>query len=101
MTTFVHAVDRPDLPPREMPSRFKHDVTYFMTPSGNAGVPELSAGEYWIRLQDAQRWIEDLVIEVVSPLNSATKAEIELTEEQEEWLDWMIEHKVERIRLES
>jgi hypothetical protein len=42
-----------------------------------------------------------LVVEVVSPLAATSTAEIELTEEQELWLEWMIEHEVERIRLEA
>lgn len=95
----VYAVDTPDLPPLEMPPRFVTDVAYFMTPAGDHGVPELNAGEYWIRREDALRWLEDLVVEVVSPLDAEAKAEIELTEEQEAWLEWMVENEVERIRL--
>ena len=97
----VHAVDQPDLPPFEMPPRFKTEVTYFMTPSGDAGVPKLPAGEYWIRLEDARRWLEDCVVEVVSPLSAETKAELEITEEQEAWLQWMVDHEVEHIRLDA
>jgi len=96
----VYAVDQPALPPLKMPPRFKTEVTYFMTPPGDHGVPPLPAGEYWVRLDDARRWLEDLVVEVVSPLAAETKAEIELTEEQEAWLEWMVENEVERIRLE-
>ena len=96
----VYAVDQPNLPPLTMPPRFVTDVAYFMTPSGDQGVPELKAGEYWIRREDALRWLEEFVVEVVSPLDAESKAEFELTEEQEAWLEWMVEHDVERIRLE-
>jgi hypothetical protein len=98
---FVHAVDRPDLPPVEMPPRFRTEVTYFMTPPGQMGVPKLPPGEYWIRLEDARRWLEDFVVEVVSPLSAETKAELEITEEQEAWLQWMVDHGVEHIRLDA
>ena len=101
MSVRVHAAERPDLPPFIMPDRFRHDVTYFMTPSGDHGVPPLPKGEYWVRLEDAERWLEDLVIEVVSPLDSQSKAEIELTDEQEAWLEWLIANRIEHIRLES
>jgi len=100
MPVYVHAVGQ-DLPPLEMPGRFKHDVTYFMTPPGEQGVPPLGPGEYWIRLEDARRWLDEFVVLVVSPLDSESKAEIELTEEQESWLEWMVENEVEHIRLES
>jgi hypothetical protein len=97
----VFAVDRPELPPYEMPARFKTDVVYFITPAGEHGVPKLASNEYWIRLDDARKWLDELVIEVVSPLDAAAKAEIELTEEQERWLEWMVAHGVEHVRLEA
>ena len=71
-----------------------------MTVPGERGVPEMPSREYWIRLADARQWLEDFVVEVVSPLDAQVKAEIELTEEQEAWLEWMVEHEVEHIRLE-
>ena len=56
--------------------------------------------EYWIRLSDARRWLEDLVVEVVSPLTAEIKAEVEIDEDQERWLEWMVQHEVQHIRLE-
>jgi hypothetical protein len=96
----VYAVDQPTLPPLEMPPRFKTEVTYFMTPPGDHGVPKLPPGEYWVRLDDARQWLEELVVEVVSPLDAEAKAELELTEEQEAWLEWMVDNGIERIRVE-
>lgn len=96
----VYAVDRPELAPLEMPSRFRHDVAYFMTPPGERGAPKLAAGEYWIDQEDARRWLDDGVLLVYSPLDSTKQAEIVLTEEQEEWLEWMLANKVNRVRLE-
>ena len=57
--------------------------------------------EYWIRLEDARRWLDDGVLEVISPLDSQRKAEIELTEEQEVWLEWMIQHEIQHVRLDK
>jgi hypothetical protein len=39
----VYAVEKPELPPFEMPARFKHDITYFVTQAGEQGVPETIA----------------------------------------------------------
>ncbi|HTI50193.1 MAG TPA: hypothetical protein VL475_04550, partial [Planctomycetaceae bacterium] len=97
----VYAADQPELPPLEMPDRFRHEITYFMTPSGVSGVPPLPAGEYWIRLCDARSCLDDGVVRIVSPLDSDSKAEIELSEEQEAWLEWMVAHEVEHVRIEG
>src|SRR2546426_1116236 len=65
----VVAVDRPDVPPLEMPERFKFQIVYFMTPTGEQGAPNLSPGEYWIRADEARKWLEELVVYVVSRLD--------------------------------
>lgn len=97
----VHAVGKQDLPPFEMPDRFKTQIVYFMTPAGEPGVPALGPREYWIRGEEARQWLHDFVVSVVSPLDAASKAEFELTEEQEAWLEWMVAHDVQHVRLES
>ena len=99
MTVFVYDVKRPELPPWEMPERFRHDVTYFMTPPGEHGVPELPHGQYWIRLQDARDYLDSGVIDVVSPLSSERATEVEISDELAEWLEWMVAQQVEHIRL--
>jgi hypothetical protein len=100
MTVRVIAVDRPELAPLEMPSRFKHDIAYFMTPSGERGAPQLAEGEYWIDPGDVRGWLDSGVLVLVSPLDSQNAAEVEITEEQEQWLEWLVAHGVERVRLE-
>ncbi len=95
----VYAVDRPELAPLEMPARFAHDVAYFMTPPGEQGAPQLPAGEYWIRKDEAQRWLAEGVLTLISPLDSENQADVEISEEQEKWLEWMVAHKIEHIRL--
>ena len=95
----VYAVDRPELAPFEMPERFRTDIAYFMTPAGEHGVAKLPAGEYWIRLEDSRRWLEEGVLSVVSPLDSLNQTEIELTDEQEAWLRWMVAGGVEHVRV--
>ncbi len=95
----IYAVNRPQLPPFAMPDRFRTDVAYFMTPAGEHGVPKLPSGEYWIRRADADRWLADGVLSLVSPLDSLNQTEIELTEEQEAWLRWMVANNVEHVRV--
>jgi hypothetical protein len=83
-----------------MPGGFAAQVHYFMTPADDPGVPPLDRDEYWVRLSDARQWLDDLVLEVVSPLAADTKAEVEIDEDQQRWLEWMVQHQVQHIRLE-
>ena len=101
MPTLVYAVEKPELPPFEMPARFKHDITYFVTLAGELGVPAtLAEGEWWVRRIDARRLYDEGVIRIVSPLDSANSVDVEITEEQEAWLKWLIQHEIELMRLE-
>ncbi|MEX2187067.1 MAG: hypothetical protein WD875_09750 [Pirellulales bacterium] len=100
MSIHVIAVGREDVPSLAMPDRFRKDVTYFMTPAGERGAPQMASGEYWIHPDDARRWLDDGVLMLVSPLDSTKSAEVEITEEQESWLEWLIAHGVSHVRLE-
>ena len=97
---YVYSVDNPGLPPFPMPDRFRTEIVYFMTPPGDHGVPPLPPDEYWIRREDAKRWLDEFVVCVVSPLDAEVKAEIELSEDQEGWLEWMVRNEIEHVRLE-
>jgi hypothetical protein len=100
MPVLVVAVDCPQAAPLSMPERFRHDIAYFMSAPDEPGVPALAPGEYWISLDNARRWLDDGVIAVVSPLDSENRTEVELSEEQENWLAWLVEHQVQRVRIE-
>lgn len=100
MPVKVVPVSISSLTPHLMPDRFRHDVTYFCTPAGTQGAPaKLPEREYWVRLDDSRQALHDGVIRIVSPLDSASTTEIEITEEQENWLRWMVQHQIEHIRL--
>ena len=97
----IIAVNKPELPPLEMPSRFRTEIVFFMTPPGVRGAPaELGPSEYWIELDEAKKWLEELVVYVVSPLDAQNQAEIELTEDHERWLQWLVDNGVQRVRVE-
>jgi hypothetical protein len=93
----IQAVDRPEVPALAMPDRFKTEVVYFMTPPDELGINQAPPNHYWINLTKAQQWLDDYYIEVVSPLAADAKAEMELTDYQEAWLEWLLQHKVEHI----
>jgi hypothetical protein len=95
----VHAADQTNIPPIDMPDRFRHDIAYFITPSGEGDIPELPDGDFWISTDDARRWLDDLVFEIMSPLDSQNVAEVEITDEQEAFFEWLLQHKVNHVRL--
>ncbi|HXY35958.1 MAG TPA: hypothetical protein VEI07_17110 [Planctomycetaceae bacterium] len=100
MSVRVVPVGRPEIAPYEMPDRFRHDITYFVTSPGESGAPAtLGENEWWVRLADARQFYDEGILRIVSPLDSQSTAELEITEEQEAWLSWMIDNQIEHIRL--
>ena len=100
MKVLVHAVGRPEVAPLEMPVRFRHEITYFASEPGTGSAPaSLGDGEWWVSLDEAKRVFDDGVIRLVSPLDSSSTAELELTEDHEVWLEWVIANEVQHIRL--
>lgn len=95
----VIASDRPELAPFEMPDRFRREVVYFMSPGDLPGAPSLTKNQYWIKTEDIDRWLADGEFQLVSPLDAESVAEIELSEEQEQWLEWMSKNQITKIEI--
>jgi len=95
----VYAVGRPDVPACRMPARFRTDVAYFGTPPGRADAGP-ATGEYLIDAAAVDEWIATGVLTLVSPLDAAHVAEVEITEDQERFILWLREHSVARVRVE-
>ena len=101
MSVEVRAVGRSEVPPHSMPDRFRHEITYFAIQTGTAQQPALPRQQFIVPLADSQSILEEGVLRLVSPLDSQNRAEIELSEELEEWLEWMVRHQIELIELVS
>lgn len=99
MQITVQAVNRPEVPPLKVSPRFRHDITYFAAHPSNLGRPALPQGEYYMVLEEARVTLDDGVFRIVSPLDSDNRTELEITEEQEDWLRWVVEHQVEHLKL--
>jgi hypothetical protein len=101
-TTYrVVPVDNPLAPPLEISARMRSQLVYFMTPQDEPGVPPLEANDYWIDARQTAQWLEEGVLEVVSPLDDEHQTVVELSEEQELFLEWLAAHQVQHIRLEE
>jgi hypothetical protein len=96
----ITATNRPDVPPLEVPDRFRMEIVYFMTLPGDKGAPlKMDDGEFWIDLDDAKKWLDEQVIYVVSPLDAENQAEIELTEYHETFLQWVVDNGARHVRV--
>jgi len=99
MSVQIHAVGRPELAPFIMSDRFRTEIAYFMSLPEEPGVPKLGDHEYFIAADRARLWLDEGVFRLISPLDSASQAEVELSEEQEGWLEWLTENGVEHVHL--
>jgi len=95
----VIPLDQPAVAPLNMPDRFRKEIVYFMSPAEGDNAPKLGKDEYWIRREDAAKWLDDGVFTLVSPLDAESVAEIELSEDQEIWLEWMVQHQICMVKL--
>ncbi|MDX1964773.1 MAG: hypothetical protein SFX18_16610 [Pirellulales bacterium] len=95
----VTAVNRPEIPPFPMPDRFRTDIAYFMSAPDENQAPRLPPGEYWIDLTHSRQWLADGVVEIISPLDSLQRREVEISEEQEAWLGWMVNNQIQHVRI--
>jgi hypothetical protein len=92
-------LDRPDVAPRTITPRLRGQLVYFMTSADTPGIPPLGEGEYWFAQGDVERWLEEGVFYLVSPLDTANMTEVEITEEQESLLTWLRAERIQHVRV--
>jgi len=92
-------VARPQVAPKSISPRLRTQLVYFMSSPGAAGVPHLAEGEFWFAASEVDRWLDEGVFYLVSPLDTANMTEVELTEEQEGLLGWLKGNRVQHVRL--
>jgi hypothetical protein len=94
-------LDHTEVAPRPISPRLRAQLVYFMSAPGAVGVPALGENEYWFAADDVARWIDEGVFYLVSPLDTANMTEVELTEEQEAFLQWLKENQVQHVRVDA
>lgn len=95
----LQPLDHPDLPPYSLSARLRTQLVYF----ASEPPPGLTLGEdeYYFPESTVARVLEDGVVELVSPLDTAHVTEVEITEEQEALLQWLSDHAVRHSRVLS
>jgi hypothetical protein len=100
-TYWLIPVDRPGAAPLEISARLRSQLVYFVMPADAPQVPPLGRNEYWIDAAQTAQWLADGVLELVSPLDEEQRAVVELSEEQEAFLEWLAAHQVQHVRLQE
>ena len=92
-------LDRSDLRPFPLSPRLQSQLVYFMSTSDKPGIPPLGEKEYWFDPDEVRQWLDEGVFYLVSPLDTANRTEVELTEEQEALLLWLQSERIRHVRL--
>ena len=92
-------LDRPEVAPLAITPRLRNQLVYFMSARDTPGLPKLGDLDFWFAADEVAKWVDDGVFFLVSPLDTATMTEVELSEEQETMLAWLHKHQVQHVRL--
>lgn len=97
----LRPIERPDVVPRPISPRLRSQLVYFSAPAEAEGVPSLGPDECFFREAEVDRWLDEGVLLLVSPLDTANMTEVELEEEQEAMLGWIKANRAWRVRIEE
>ena len=94
-------LDRPEVAPLPISPRLRTQLVYFCSAQGAPGVPDLAEHEFYFAEDEVEKWIDEGVMYLVSPLDTANMTEVELSEEQEAFLHWLKAQNVRHVRLDG
>lgn len=94
-------IDRPEVAPRPITERLRNQLVYFMTARDTPGLPDLAEHDYYFAPSEVATWADEGVFLLVSPLDTDSMTEVELSEEQEAFLQWLQDNQVSHVRLEE
>ncbi len=82
-------------------STLRNQLNYFVRTKSPEDEARLAPNEFEVALSDVARWAESGAIRMVSPLDSSHFAEVELSFEQLDLIDWLLAGQVKRLRVEE
>lgn len=92
----VIPLDKTEIAPYEISGTLRNQLPYFTEGKiHDAGSPD----EFFFPIARTSELLEDGVFYVVSPLDDQNQAEIEITDEQEDLLEWLVLNRIEKVRL--
>ncbi len=82
-------------------SRVNAQLPYLTTHSQSSSSSSQGLCEYWFDLETVKRILDEGTFLVVSPLRAENAAEVELSEESEELLEWILANSIQHVHVES
>jgi len=101
MSYKIVSVEPAGVQPFAISAALRKQINYFVRAKSAADEQRLAWNEFEVDLIDVARWAERGVIRMDSPLDSSHFAEVELTFEQLDLLDWLIAGQITRLRIED
>lgn len=92
----VIPLDKTEISPYEISATLRNQLPYFT--DGNIRETG-NFDEFFFPIARTTELLEDGVFYVVSPLDDQNQAEIEITEEQEDLLEWLVSNRIEEVRI--
>lgn len=94
-------LDHPETAPYRLSPRLRSQLVYFMAGPDAEGMPTLGENEYWFDREEVTRWVMEGVFYLVSPLDTQNMTEVELTEEQDSFLNWLETNGIQHVRVDE
>lgn len=90
------AVDKPELEPYEISRTLRGQLHYFTEGEiRDNNRPD----DYFFPLEHTSELLDAGVFYLISPLDDRNRAEIEITAEQEVFLEWLVSNEIERVHV--
>ncbi len=89
------ALDVAGAPNLTISPKLKDQLPYFVSEPGQGN------DEYAFSREEVAMILDEGVIRLVSPLDTANSTEVEISEEQEAMLVWLDRHKIGRVKVEE
>jgi hypothetical protein len=97
----IISVDPASAEPFALSATLRNQLNYFVSTKTAEDEQRLAPNEFQVDLNDVARWAESGALRLVSPLDSSHFAEVELSFEQLDLLDWLLAGQVKCLRVEE
>ena len=92
----VIPLDKTEIAPYQISATLRKQLPYFT----EGRIHDASDSDrYFFPIARTSELLEDGVFYVVSPLDDQNQAEIEITDEQEDLLEWLVSNRIEQARV--
>jgi hypothetical protein len=92
----IHALDKPGTAPYAISPTLRKQLQYFTTGEiRDSSNPD----EFFFPLERTSELLDVGVFYVVSPLDDQHQAEIEISDEQEDLLDWLVSNGIQHVKV--